>query len=548
VTIAVPLTIRLKSSRKDTDITKEVQSLKFRKQIPGGFLSAEFTLNRPLDFTPEDVRYFAKVYIYDARHGGTIWEGELEDPGRGVTDSGEVWQISAVGGMGHTTDETFPIIYIDKGLDNWVRSKYSQAIRSKTEYGELPDAATAAEDGTPTLYFYSEQGTTITASFIGDMIYRPAWNIGQKLARVRANFVSGQNSTDFRAQVVARVAGNTANFTVSRPFSTTEGVIGADIGNGMPIGDNVISFRMAYTGANIVTDVTAWNHFYNVSLRCTIYNKDGTENLTNNYLDNNIEPYEVVGDLLGRKLSAVFDGANAIMYSSGVQINQLTYLDGTTAGNILTDLETFDPGFYWAVWESNPANGKYRFEYVPWPSTVRYEADTIDGFNSPGSAADLYNSVDVRWRNEANKIRHTVRTQAVQELTDAGITRQFYIDISDELGDAANAAYIGDNFLAEHRYPPNAGTLTIQRPIMDNYTGRMVQPHEILPGSLIRVRGVSPRVDSLNPTNRDGVTVFRVISTEYGSDDASAVLELDSYSRTVARALADLANKRLRKR
>lgn len=548
MTIAVPLTIRLKSSRKDTDITKEVQSLKFRKQIPGGFLSAEFTLNRPLDFTPEDVRYFAKVYIYDARHGGTIWEGELEDPGRGVTDSGEVWQISAVGGMGHTTDETFPIIYIDKGLDNWVRSKYSQAIRSKTEYGELPDAATAAEDGTPTLYFYSEQGTTITASFIGDMIYRPAWNIGQKLARVRANFVSGQNSTDFRAQVVARVAGNTANFTVSRPFSTTEGVIGADIGNGMPIGDNVISFRMAYTGANIVTDVTAWNHFYNVSLRCTIYNKDGTENLTNNYLDNNIEPYEVVGDLLGRKLSAVFDGANAIMYSSGVQINQLTYLDGTTAGNILTDLETFDPGFYWAVWESNPANGKYRFEYVPWPSTVRYEADTIDGFNSPGSAADLYNSVDVRWRNEANKIRHTVRTQAVQELTDAGITRQFYIDISDELGDAANAAYIGDNFLAEHRYPPNAGTLTIQRPIMDNYTGRMVQPHEILPGSLIRVRGVSPRVDSLNPTNRDGVTVFRVISTEYGSDDASAVLELDSYSRTVARALADLANKRLRKR
>jgi hypothetical protein len=76
----------------------------------------------------------------------------------------------------------------------------------------------------------------------------------------------------------------------------------------------------------------------------------------------------------------------------------------------------------------------------------------------------------------------------------------------------------------------------------------MVHPWELLPGHLIRVAGVVPRVDSLNPTARDGVTVFKVVSVEFSASNVSATLELDSYSRTVARQLAKLKAKRLRKR
>jgi hypothetical protein len=80
----------------------------------------------------------------------------------------------------------------------------------------------------------------------------------------------------------------------------------------------------------------------------------------------------------------------------------------------------------------------------------------------------------------------------------------------------------------------------IARPIHDILAGRMVQPWEIRPGTLIRVRGILPRPDSLNATARDGLTVFRIVSVEFRASDAAAVLELDSYSTSVARALADL--------
>jgi hypothetical protein len=247
---------------------------------------------------------------------------------------------------------------------------------------------------------------------------------------------------------------------------------------------------------------------------------------------------EVVADLLGRVLPQ-FDGPNATLIGSGVDITQLAYHDGTTAADILDDLSTFDPGFYWAAWESNPYNNdRYRFEYVPWPDTVRYEADTDEGFDSPGSAVDLYNQVDVRWRASNNKVFHTIRTQSQFELDTAGMTRTAYIDIADEIGSLGNAQYVGDNFLAEHQFPPNAGTLTIGKPILDNDTGRMVYPWELVPGGLIRVRGVD---------GRDGVTVFRVISTEYSLSSGVCTLELDSYNRTITRQLANLATTRVRK-
>jgi hypothetical protein len=82
--------------------------------------------------------------------------------------------------------------------------------------------------------------------------------------------------------------------------------------------------------------------------------------------------------------------------------------------------------------------------------------------------------------------------------------------------------------------------LSIGRPVIDNDTGRMVHPWELKPGHLIRVRGVMPRVDALNPTSRDGVTIFRIVSTEFNISDGIAILELDSFSRSLTRVVADI--------
>jgi hypothetical protein len=547
MTIHVPLTVRIRTARRDNDITNQLSDLTFRSSVPGGFASLSMTLNRPLDFQPDDIANFASVYVYDGRNGNTVWEGLLEDPGRGAGDQGEVWSITAVGPQAHTKDQTFPVIYVDTTLDNWKRSRYS-GVKAKTEISEVPNGANSGDEGTPCLLMSVDEGSAVATSFLGDMIYRHPYYFGQHIARLRADFVAGGNSSNYHASIFGRSGDTTADFSLLKNWTNAGDVLAANLGSGIPTTENMISFRIQRDVSATTADEMAWVAFYNISIRCTVFNADGSENFsTTGYNVNNIDPVEVVADLLGRVLNK-FDGANAVLIGSGVDIYQLAYLDGTTAADILEDLSIFDPGFYWAAWETNVNTGKWRFEYVPWPSTVRYEADVEGGFDSAGSASDLYNSVNVRWRDAGGKIRHTVRTQFVQELSDAGLTRKFYIDLADEMGILSNAQYVGDNFLAEHRSPPNAGTLTVSKPIIDQATGRMVYPWEIMPGQLIRVRGVNPRVDALNPTNRDGVTIFRIISTEYNAANASVALELDSYNRTIARALANLQTQRLRKR
>lgn len=553
MTIHVPLTVRIQTGRRDSDITHQINDdMTFRIAIPGGYASLSFTLNRPLDITPDDIAYFAKVFIYDGRNGRTIWEGRLEDPGRGAGDSGEVWSITATGPSAHARDINFPVVYVDAILDRWHYSRYTTPSKGKLDIGgELPDLTGITDaDGSapPCLLLHADEGTAIDTTWTVDCIYRTLLYTGQFIARLRADFVCGGASSNYQGSMFGRVGDASANFSIRKNWVTTADTISANLGTAIPVGTNVISLRAERNVSSTTADAFAWIAFYHVIIRAVIKNADGTDNNSlTGYNVNNIDPVEVVADLLGRALPQ-FDGPNAVLIGSGVDINQLAYPDGTTAADVFDDIAVFDPGFYWAAWESNPANGKYRFEYVPWPSTVRYEADTDEGFDSPGSASDLYNQVDIRWRQADMRIRHTVRTQVVPELTAAGLTRTAYIDISDEMGELINAQYIGDNFLAEHRYPPNAGTLTIGKPILDNLTGRMAMPWELLPGGLIRVRGVSPRVDALNPSNRDGVTIFRVISTEYSVSTGVATLELDSYNRTIARQLANLETARLRKR
>ncbi|HEY9418206.1 MAG TPA: hypothetical protein VIQ30_25885, partial [Pseudonocardia sp.] len=180
--------------------------------------------------------------------------------------------------------------------------------------------------------------------------------------------------------------------------------------------------------------------------------------------------------------------------------------------------------------------------WVALPAQVRYEADVIDGYDSQGSGDGLYNQVTVRWRDSSGKYRTLVRTSTVPTLDGVGLVRQGQLDLGDEVGSQAAAQAAGDRWLAERQFAANGGQLKIARPILDLASGRMVQPWEIRPG-LIRVRGVLPRPDALNGVSRDGVTIFRIVSSEYRASDGAATLELDSYARTTPRLIADLVRR-----
>ena len=190
----------------------------------------------------------------------------------------------------------------------------------------------------------------------------------------------------------------------------------------------------------------------------------------------------------------------------------------------------------------------YQFSWTLWPTTVRYEATMEDGGNFPTTTTELYNKVLVRWYDRRGRSRSTTRTGTCPILDAAGITRQAVVDVSNELGSLSNAQRIGDNFLAAHKYPPNGGVLNVARPIRDLYTGRMVDPFEIEPAELIRVRGVESYPDALNASSNDGQTVFRIWAMQYADSTNTSNLELDTYPRDTAQALARLQRMRNRKR
>ncbi len=255
--------------------------------------------------------------------------------------------------------------------------------------------------------------------------------------------------------------------------------------------------------------------------------------------------HQVVEDLLGRLLNQ-YDGANATVATTAFPIEQLAYPDGATPADILDELMGLEPAHYWAAWETTTA-GKWRFEWKPWPTVVRYETDTQAGFDAAGSADGLYNDVWGRWRNVAGRTRMSHVTSTVDTLTAAGLTRTEFIDLSDTMGTLTNATQAATNFLADHAQSSNSGSLTVTAPVLDLVEQRWVQPWEIRPGNLIRVRGVLPNADSLNAITRDGVAVFRIAATEYRQSENAATLELDSYSLTVSRALASLRDQQRRR-
>lgn len=230
------------------------------------------------------------------------------------------------------------------------------------------------------------------------------------------------------------------------------------------------------------------------------------------------------------------------------QIDQMVYPDGISAREVLDDLMALEPAQFWTSGPSGITGSGYQFSWTLWPTTVRYEATMEDGGNFPTTTTELYNKVLVRWYDRRGRSRSTTRTGTCPILDAAGITRQAVVDVSNELGSLSNAQRIGDNFLAAHKYPPNGGVLNVARPIRDLYTGRMVDPFEIEPAELIRVRGVESYPDALNASSNDGQTVFRIWAMQYADSTNTSNLELDTYPRDTAQALARLQRMRNRKR
>jgi len=543
MSIPVPLAVRLVTSRADRRVTRELHDLHFRETAIGGWASARMALDRPLTLDPVELDYYSRCYVYDTRNGQVVWEGRLEDPGRGNRRDGQIWELTAMGPSAHAQDRTVPLIYVDRSLQRWENAdKFSPDATAQVAAN--PGGSGSADENV--LFFQFPSGVPLVTNSRAVLRYWPIQRAGQKLARYDYTWDAGLTSGDFEIQGVTRTDGSTGENSRADAWNVAGGGSAAKVVvTDFPNGRNTLDVRGIRTGGTITPLDDAWCVAIDPVIVAMRYNADGTEKTTG-YTTSTVLASEVVTDLIGRLLSS-YDSTTVSIATTTFAISQLAYPDGATAARVLNDLMLLEPDFRWGAYESNAA-GKHRFEWAAWPSTVRYEADVADGFDSPGSGDGLYNAVRVRWVDSKGGIRNNRRTSTVAALTAAGLTREAFVDLGDDVAGSGHADRVGDQFLAQHAYPPNAGRLTIARPIRDLAYGRMVMPWEIKAGELIRVRGVLPRVDALNPTARDGVTIFRIWAKEYSAAGAAATLELDSSRLSTAHMLADLARNQITRR
>lgn len=541
MSIPVPLDVQVSNPLTTKSITRRVAGLSFSSAAYGGYADARIRFAKPLQLGAPEVLPYTDIVVTDGRTGKIVWQGVVEDPGPGVGSSGEVWDVTAMGPSARAADKTLPLIWIETALGGWYpRNRFGGAGRA--EIGGTPDTPSTSDEA---LVLTAPGGAVIGNGIVAAMYYdrlaRAHMELGgygyDRIAGKAAvasdwqneSLVLGDDGTPAAATITSQ-NWNAVGATTAAKVVTTDFTAGADVLR--------LNIRRA-GGATTIADDVSWGAFYNLYVAARRYLQNGAFETPANHGNAYVLASEIVADMLGRGVLP-FDGANATIAATSYHIDQLAYPDGITAREVLEDLVALEPGFFYAAWEGSPA----RFEWSQWPTQVTYGASVKDGYDAPTSAVELFDEVEVRWRDKNDRVQTDLFTSTVGTLVDAGISRRSLVDLSDNVGSANNAARVGANFLTDHAYPPNAGTITISRPVRNMLTGDWEQPWEIKPGRLIRVDGVEPNPDSLNATGTDGVSVMRIIGTTYDAGSNSVVCELDSYSRALARSLARASARR----
>lgn len=543
----VPLDVVLSDAQgRERHVGAEVLGdLTFRSTVPGGFASCSFTLPRPLRLSSWEVQPFVKVRVVDRRNGLVVWQGRLEQPGRSAGGGdGEVRQITAAGTAAHARDLTLPVVYVDRRINVWERVE-AQIQPGVTTFEQNFSVTTP----TPAhLLLGFSRGAVLTASSRVVCRYPHLLNTAQAIGHYACSLIDGKTDATYRHELVGRrvnLGAAGAAVLDATTFSTVQ-QDRAVVQEGSGTYDQP-EFRINFTGTSgtAVADDTSWTRFGVPVIVPTRKNAAGVELGPGSgvYALSTVTTQQIVQDVLGRFLP-LFDGAGASVAASAFAVESLAYEDSTTAERVLADMMLLEPAYRWAAWEDTSA-GKARFVWDVWPSAVAHDLDVAGlGFSSPGAVADLYNEVRVRYVDRNGRITGVTRTVNSPLLTAAGVTRRGFLDLGSEAGaSSAQAVRAGDAFLEAHRYPTNNGTVTLRRAVADATTGRLLQPWEVRPGVLIRLRGVQPSIDALNASDRDGATVFRVAETAYSARDNAVTLALDSYGSSVARALAAVAKR-----
>ncbi|TDB88362.1 hypothetical protein E1264_11820 [Actinomadura sp. KC216] len=627
--VPIPLGVRIYNNflpSFDVWVTRAVDDFSFRSSIPGGFASATITLHRPsIASSPasghlygadksafdELARLFNRVQIVDMRSAEIVWEGRIEGPRRSTET--DTWELSCLGAAVAASDVQRPMFYVDSSIESWLQ-------RPENFWQFQADEATK----------------TIEVRWEGNLIWPGPAGAGlgifTALTHQRAdecNLYIGRYDATFASSAPAGAGDQNPNHLWNSVFVDGSSDQGGDgLFHATNFTQNVRHWRRVNGALSSFGETGGWqvSDAYRLEIRMGVGNNAGFGDYTSapdkvvgrianpvvqvlrmdrngtlltdpaDYPGAYVTVPQVVEDVVGRLLVKGWNSGHKgngifgsdkpfpgqvrpidvhIDTSSTAAFTDLTYFDGATAEQILSDMMLAQPDAYWAIWESRwgatdgegikifPDDARndygYRFEWARWPLNWGYQASSLDGLEEQPSGEGLYNyifykhPVESAW-DETPGFKQTRQALSGRhgdsqtfpdffegnDLSYATVTRAITVtrdEPAETIGDAELAG-----LLSHYRRTGNAGTMTIRRPILyydpgeTSYAGaaRMVQPWEIRPGKLIKITDVQPRGmiqdhsygETTPPEAHDG-TVWRVMSTEYSSSDNSCRLELD---------------------
>jgi hypothetical protein len=427
-------------------------------------------------------------------------------------------------------------------LSPWNQA-YSTSKKMKWEQGAQP-----ADGSTEGLLFDIDDGATINPTWKCDVRYYDIYDTGQLIGGYSYTHLDGRSSANNRIQDFASTRFGTFDIPNDTGFTTGGVSVDAEVGVDFTVADHRDNIFLRFTrdSTSLVASADDWAHVSDLRVSAMRLGRDGQPALgPGAYNRDYVYAHEAVIDLWARFCPRI-DVQNARIDTGTFQFEQLAWPTGIKPSGVLDEIMSAEGAFTWHVWEKQP-NGKFRAEWVERPTEVRYELDAYDGFRASDGASDLVDRVFVIGKkangHEVGKIVYG--SQPV--LAAAGFSRSKVIDLGSDIWSSTAADRIGAQAIADSALRSTNASVTVARKVLDLYTGRYVKPFHIKPGHLCRVRGVRPTPDTLNPEgSSDGSSVFRIVSNTYSSESASSSLELNSYTVTEAKAIAELIRARNR--
>lgn len=474
-------------SNANTTRVLALSDLEFSRTARGGFQAATFSVPAWATATMTGLDPMSRVRVTDSRSTDVHFEGYLDMPGRTVSREGHRWEVGAVGAASVLGDRFRPYIAIDKNLDSWV-SKWHTPNGATAELGSHPN-----NDDKPAWVLSIPDGLHVTTSTGPTIVYEGFNESGQALGGIGFTYNTGISDANYRVQVTTGPSGTLAHDTFTTLSSVVIPVQGAAV-DWPNVTDNRVTVRLLRSGGStIVANTTTWAAIFDdFFVRPTTQNIFGVVGTAAGWYNASFQRADgVIIDALWKFCDDIIDIPNADIDRSWVyQIDQMAYPTGVRFSNILDDLALLEPDMAWSVGPTNPA-GKHSFQVYRWPTETRYVVDTRDGWSAPGSESTLANRFAIRWKDLWGHQRVSNFTVDVPELDQWGRIRNADpIDLGDEVGSVASVTQIGINVTAQLQNAANAGTVTVARPILDRYTGRMVMPWELQPGCMVDVRDV----------------------------------------------------------